>query len=218
MPPVYASLARLFGEGQLSFSQVVTFNLDEYVGLPSEHAGSYRAFMQQELFSKADFTPGQTHLPDGMAENAIEEADRYEALIAALGPIDLQLLGIGSNGHIGFNEPTSSLGSRTRLKTLTLATRQANRQYFSADDTPPHLATTVGIRTILEIILLATGERKAPAVAAMIEGPVSAICPASALQMHPGVTVILDDAAASSLKLRDYYFQVHPNGDEVAAG
>ena len=132
------------------------------------------------------------------------------------GGISLQLLGIGRNGHIGFNEPTSSLGSRTRVKTLTETTRQSNRQYFSSDEDTPRYAITMGIGTILaarECLLLATGADKAHAVADMIEGPVSAICPASALQSHPNATVILDRDASAKLRLRDYYHHVHPNGE-----
>lgn len=143
------------------------------------------------------------------------EAARYEARIAEAGGLSLQLLGVGRNGHIGFNEPTSSLASPTRIKTLTESTRSANRQYFGPDETPPAYAITMGVGTILsahECLLLATGATKAAAAAAMIEGPVSAVCPASALQMHPRATVVLDREAAADLQLTDYYQHVHPDG------
>jgi len=218
MPPVYRRLVLAHRREEASFAQVTTFNLDEYVGLDPSHPCSYHYFMKQELLGPAGFNPERTHLPFGNTKNAIVEADRYEALIHKHGPIDLQLLGIGSNGHIGFNEPTSSFGSRTRIKTLTKTTRIANQRYFSGSEEAPRYAITVGIKTILEsrrIVLLATGNTKAAAVAGMIEGPVSAFCPASALQFHPATTIILDRAAASDLKMHSYYHEVHPGGEDV---
>jgi len=219
MPPVYRHLAKAYAEGHVSFASAVTFNLDEYVGLAPDHACSYHHFMAQELFDLTDFAPEHINLPHGDAPDPTAEAARYEALIKAKGPIDLQLLGIGGNGHIGFNEPTSSIGSRTRIKTLTKATRDANQKYFGDGEDPPQYAITVGIQTILEsreIVLLATGAAKAPAVAEMVEGAISASCPATALQLHPNATIILDQAAAINLKLREYYFLVHPNGKEIS--
>lgn len=186
---------------------------------PPDHPGSYHRTMHDALFSHTDIRPEATHLPRGDAPDPSAEALRYEACIAAAGGIDLQLLGIGTNGHIGFNEPTSSLGSRTRIKTLTEATSASNRQFFTSEDAVPRYAITMGIATILEAracLLLATGTAKAAAVAAMVEGPLSAACPASALQMHPKTTVILDHGAASQLRLRDYYHQVHPEGRDNA--
>ena len=145
----------------------------------------------------------------------------YERAIVDAGGVDLQILGIGTDGHIGFNEPGSSLASRTRIKTLTAATRDANRRFFAPGEEPPKYAITVGIKTILEsraIMLLATGAAKADAVAAMIEGPLGAHCPATALQLHPEVTVVLDQLAASKLALKEYYFEVHPDGRESIFG
>ena len=205
-------------DGDISFAEATTFNLDEYVGLAPDHPCSYHHFMAQTLFNATDFNPERTFLPKGDARDPVAEAQRYQALVQSKGPIDLQLLGVGTNGHIGFNEPTSSFGSRTRIKTLTNATRASNKKYFAEEDERPRYAITVGIQTILdsrEIILLATGKSKASAVAAMVEGALSASCPASALQLHPAATVILDQDAASKLKLKEYYFQVHPNGQEI---
>lgn len=219
MPPIYRRLVEAHSQGAASFAQVTTFNLDEYVGLGPDHPCSYRRFMREQLFDHVDLDPARTHLPRGDAPDPVAESARHEGLIAGQGPIDLQLLGIGGNGHIGFNEPTSSLGSRTRVKTLTSTTREANRRFFGPGEDPPKYAITVGIGTILDsraIMLLATGAAKADAVAAMIEGPLGAFCPASALQLHPRVTVVLDREAASTLALKEYYFQVHPDGQEAA--
>lgn len=220
MMPVYGELVRRHHAGELSLAGISTFNLDEYVGLPPDHPGSYHQTMLDALFKNTDIRVEATHLPRGDAPDPFVEAQRYEACIANAGGIDLQLLGIGTNGHIGFNEPTSSLGSRTRVKTLTEATRDSNRQFFNSQHDVPRQAITMGIATILEVrtcLLLATGSAKAAAVAAMVEGPVSAACPASALQMHPSVTVILDRSAASDLKMTDYYQQVHPTGSDFAS-
>ena len=217
MRPLYARLCARHRAGDLSFAGVTTFNLDEYVGLPPDHPGSYHSYMRAALFDAVNLDPGRTHLPRGDAPDAQAEADRYESAIAAAGGIGLQLLGLGRNGHIGFNEPTSSLGSRTRVKTLTRETRAANRRYFDADDAVPRFAITMGVATILSAracLLLATGAAKAEAAAAMIEGPVAAACPASALQLHPRVTVVLDQAAASRLRLTAYYDHVHPDGSD----
>ncbi|WP_112323607.1 glucosamine-6-phosphate deaminase [Oceanibium sediminis] len=217
MLPLYRLLRDMHRDEGVSFAQVTTFNLDEYVGLAPEHPGSYHSYMREALFDHIDIDLARTHLPRGDAPDPTAEADAYEALIAGVGGIDLQLLGIGRNGHIGFNEPTSSLGSATRIKTLTTETRAANRQYFADDETTPRYALTMGIGTILaarSCLLLATGAAKADAVARAIEGPVSAACPASALQMHARATLVLDRAAASDLKLTDYYEHVHPGGGE----
>ena len=221
MPPVYRRLAEACRAGAVSFSRATSFNLDEYIGLAPDHPCSYRHFMTEQLFKQVDFAPERTHLPKGDAPDPVVESARYEGLIGSAGPIDLQLLGLGGNGHIGFNEPTSSLGSRTRIKTLTAATRDANRRFLAPGEEPPKYAITVGIKTILEaraIILLATGAAKADAVAAMIEGPLGAHCPATALQLHPEVTVVLDQLAASKLALKKYYFEVHPDGRESIFG
>jgi len=215
MEPVYAELRAARG---LSFAGMRSFNLDEYVGLAADHPQSYHRYMRDQLFAHIDARPENLHLPAGDAPSAQAEAARYDAEIAALGGIDLQLLGLGANGHIGFNEPGSSLGSRTRVKTLTQKTRDDNHRFFGPGEMVPRWAITMGIGTIMEareIVLLATGAGKAPAARAMIEGPVSAFCPASVLQFHPRTTVILDAAAAGDLALRDYYETVHPGGEEV---
>lgn len=215
MLPVYDALRHIHAVNGLSFAGVTTFNLDEYVGLAPDHPASYHYYMQEHLFRHIDINPDNTHLPRGDADDPATEAADYERRIAAAGGIDLQLLGIGRNGHIGFNEPTSSLGSLTRIKTLTESTRRANRSYFAAGEVMPKYALTMGIGTILaarSCILLATGEAKAQAVAQAVEGAVSAASPASALQLHRCVTMVLDTAAASDLKLQGYYQHVHPGG------
>jgi glucosamine-6-phosphate deaminase len=205
---LYAELIARHRENRVSFARAASFNLDEYVGLPPEHAQSYRHYMNAHFFEHIDIDRARTHVPDGMRENPMEAGPAYEAAIQAAGGIDLQILGIGANGHIGFNEPTSALQSRTRVKTLAEKTVQDNSRFFAPGEFQPRLAITMGIGTILEarrIILLATGEAKADAVAAMVEGPVSAMCPASALQFHPRVTVICDESAAARLRMREYY-------------
>ncbi|WP_458792855.1 glucosamine-6-phosphate deaminase [Yoonia sp. MH D7] len=215
MLPLYAQLrARHVSEG-LSFAKVTTFNLDEYIGLAPTHPQSYHSYMREALFDHIDIDLARTHLLRGDAADPVCEAERYEEKIAQSGGIDLQLLGIGRNGHIGFNEPTSSLASRTRIKTLAEDTRNANMAYFSAADETPRYALTMGVGTILATkacVLVATGAAKAEAVMQMIEGPVSAFCPASALQMHPHATVVLDAQAAALLKFTAYYQHVHPDG------
>lgn len=196
-------------ELNLSFRDVTTFNLDEYLGLAPGDPQSYRAYMQRELFDHIDIGAKNTFLPEcGPGDDPLETGPNYEALIRSRGGIDLQVLGIGRNGHIGFNEPTSSLRSRTRIKTLTRETLTANKHYFEGRAAQPQLAITMGIATIMDarqIVLLATGADKAEAVRQTIEGPVSAMCPASILQLHETVAVLLDEAAASALTLRDYY-------------
>lgn len=219
MEPLHAALAARHREGRLSFARARSFNLDEYVGLGADDPRSYHATMRDQLFSLVDFAPGATRLPDGAAPDPHAEALAYEAAIAAAGGIDFQLLGLGRNGHIGFNEPTSSLGSRTRVKTLAASTREANARFFGQGKAPPTHAITMGLGTILaarEVLLLATGEAKAEAVRAMVEGPLAAVVPASVLQLHPRATVVLDAAAASRLALGDYYHLVHPGGGPAA--
>jgi glucosamine-6-phosphate deaminase len=215
MEPLYRYLAQM--RGILSFADVTTFNLDEYVGLPPTHSQSYHSYMQQHLFAHIDIDPAHTHLPFGDAPNPVAEAARYDAAIAAAGGIGLQVLGLGANGHIGFNEPASSLGSRTRVKMLAARTRADNARFFDRPEEVPHFAITMGIATILQardIILLATGAGKSRAVREMIEGPIAAICPASVLQMHSKATVILDKDAAKELRLLDYFNEVHPDGQD----
>lgn len=214
----YRELIRLHREDGLDFSQVTTFNLDEYVGLPPSHAQSYHAFMQENLFRHLNVRPDQTHIPNGMAPDVPKECARYEAAIRAAGGIDLQLLGIGSDGHIGFNEPTSSLASRTRIKTLTERTRQDNARFFDGNmaQVPMH-CITMGVGTIMEsktVVLLAFGANKADALADACEGPITAMNPASILQMHPVAKVAMDEAASTKLRKRDYYRYVFENKPE----
>lgn len=206
MEAVYPHLVAAH-RGGLSFANVTSFNLDEYVGLGPDHPQSYAHYMRHHLFDHVDLAPSRYFLPDGLAPPK-EASDAYEDLILAHGPIDLQLLGLGHNGHIGFNEPGSSLTSLTREKALSHKTIDANSRFFSSDEAMPHSAVTMGIGTISRgksIVLLALGDGKAQAVHAMVEGPVSAFCPASALQMHRDVTVFLDPDAAVQLELRDHY-------------
>lgn len=215
MEPLYAEFAARHRRGEVSFARTRSFNLDEYVGLAPGHPQSYHRYMREHLFGRVDFAHGATRLPDGSAPDPHAEAEAYEAAIAVAGGIDLQLLGLGRNGHIGFNEPTSSLNSRTRVKTLAESTRRANARFFGAGEEPPRYAITMGLATILdahEALLLAVGAEKAEAVRATVEGPVSAFTPGSVLQLHRRVTVVLDREAAGELRLRDYYHEVHPDG------
>jgi glucosamine-6-phosphate deaminase len=205
---LYARLVAMVAAGHLDMSGVTTFNLDEYVGLDPADGESYHAFMRRELFEHVPLR--RSLIPDGQAADIAAACEAYEQAIAAAGGIDLQVLGIGHDGHIGFNEPTSSLASRTRIKTLADATVAANQRFF-ADRAVPRHVITMGIGTILEsrhCLMLALGAAKAAAVAAMIEGPITHMCPASGLQMHPRTTVLLDEAAASQLRLQDYYRSV----------
>jgi glucosamine-6-phosphate deaminase len=210
---LYRELVRMHEEEGLDFSRVTTFNLDEYAGLDKDHPQSYHAFMWKELFSRINVDARRVHIPDGMADDIPASCAAYERAIAAAGGIDLQVLGIGSDGHIGFNEPTSSFASRTRIKTLTRQTVADNARFFEGDETKvPRHCITMGIGTIMDarmILLLAFGEGKARAVATSVEGPVAAIMPASFLQHHPSAKVFVDEAAAAELKLADYYRWVY---------
>jgi len=202
MQPVYAELVRRNRAGDLSFARAVSFNLDEYVSLSRDHPGSYHRAMKTALFAQTDFRPHATHLPRGDAPDPMAEAEAYEARITAAGSIDLQLMGIGTNGHIGFNEPGSALTSQSRVVPLARETRATNRRYFDSDADVPTLAITMGIATILAAracLLLATGTAKAQAVAAMAMGEIGPACPASALRLHGDATVLLDPAAAALL-------------------
>jgi glucosamine-6-phosphate deaminase len=206
---LYAELIRMHREQGLDFNRVVTFNLDEYIGIPATNAQSYHAFMWENLFQHININPDNVHLPDGMAANLPASCAAYEQAIVEAGGIDLQVLGIGTNGHLGFNEPTSSFASRTRIKTLSKQTVQDNARFFDGDEAQvPRHSITMGIGTIMEarrIILLAFGKRKANAIAAMIEGPVTASVPATILQHHPAVQVFIDEAAATALQRPEYY-------------
>jgi glucosamine-6-phosphate deaminase len=209
---MYKELARLHREESLDFSRVVTFNLDEYLGLPATHPESFHFFMREHFFARVNVPESNIHIPDGSIGGNYDQYCRsYEQAIRDAGGIGLQILGIGRNGHIGFNEPTSSLGSRTRLKVLTKETTEDNRKFFSGGEEPPQCAITMGIGTILEakrILLLASGSSKANAIAQAIEGPVTASVTASALQLHPDVTFIVDQHAGAQLRQQDYYRRV----------
>ena len=212
--PVYAELVRLHNESGLSFSKVKSFNLDEYIGLAPDHSCSYRYFMKEHLFDLIDIEQDFTYVPNGMVDDISEECSKYENAIKDCGGIDLQILGIGSDGHIGFNEPGSSLSSRTRIKTLASETIRDNARFFDDEDEVPRHCITMGVGTILDsksVLLLAFGEGKAEVVAKSIEGPITSMVPASVLQMHQNVTVLLDDKAASKLSRRDYYRDVYSN-------
>ena len=208
---LYHEIAEGFKRGELDFSGVHTFNLDEYLGLPDDHEQSYRRFMEDNLFQYINLDPANTHFLYGLTHDVVAEGESYEAEMKYLGGIKLQILGIGRDGHIGFNEPGSSLESRTGLVTIAPETIQDNARFFASADEVPRWALSMGIGTIMdadENLLIANGDAKADAIAAMIEGPVSASCPASALQMHPNTTVIVDEAAAAKLKRADYYKNV----------
>jgi glucosamine-6-phosphate deaminase len=205
---VYRDLGGRHAAGRLSLAGARAFLLDEYVGLPAGHPQSYRSFIARELEAHVDFAPGAIRGPDVHADDLLAACDAYEAAIRDAGGIDFQLLGIGSDGHIGFNEPGSSLASCTRIKTLTDRTRRDNARFFSSLDEVPRHVVTQGVGTILgarHLVLLAFGSPKADAVAAAVEGPVTAMVPASALQLHPHATVVVDEVAAARLRLADYY-------------
>ena len=211
---LYRELVAIHRRGELDFSRVTTFNLDEYVGLEPHHPQSYAHFMRDHFFSKINITDASIRIPDGLAEDITRHCEEYENAIRGAGGIDLQLLGIGSDGHIGFNEPSSSLASRTRLKTLTERTIADNARFFPTPRDVPRHVITMGVGTILEArhcLVLAFGEKKAAAVAAMAEGPITASVPASALQMHARCTLIIDDAAAQKLARESYYIWVYNN-------
>jgi glucosamine-6-phosphate deaminase len=210
--PVYAALAeRARG---LDLSQVRGFALDEYVGLPAGHPESYRAVITREVVEPLGLVPERIHVPNGATETIQHAGADYEAAIEAAGGVDLQILGIGTDGHIGFNEPGSSFASLTRVKTLTEQTRRDNARFFdSIDDVPMHCITQ-GLGTILRarhLVLLAFGAGKAAAIAAALEGPLSASLPGSAVQLHPRATVVVDEAAASELQHADYYRYAYAN-------
>jgi glucosamine-6-phosphate deaminase len=211
--PVYSALARERAAG-LDLSHVVVFALDEYVGLPKEHPESYHSVIRREVTEPLGLNPSLVHVPDGDEATITTAGERYEAALRARGGVDLQLLGIGTDGHVGFNEPGSSLASSTRIKTLTAQTRADNARFFDTPEEVPTHCITQGIGTILRaghLVLLAFGAGKADAVAAAVEGPVTASLPGSCLQLHPHVTVVVDEAAATGLELGDYYRWVYDN-------
>ena len=213
----YAELIRRHREDGLSFAGASAYLLDEYVGLPAGHPQSYRQVIRDELTDHVDIDPARVHGPDGTHPDPVKAAAEYEQLLAGAGPIRVQLLGIGTNGHIGFNEPSSSLASTTRIKTLASRTRADNARFFSqkgrcsAQDVPRHVLTQ-GLGTIRRaehLVLTASGTQKAAAVAAAVEGPLTASCPASVLQLHPHATVVVDEAAAALLRDAEFYREVY---------
>ena len=206
--PLYRELIRRHRAGDADFSQVTAFTLDEYVGLAADHEQSYRSTIRRELTDAVGLPPERLHTPDGLAEDLEEEAERYEHAIREAGGIDLQVLGLGANGHIGFNEPSSSLGSHTRVKTLSRQTRTDNARFFDSPEDVPELCLTQGLGTIGRsgtALMLVQGEHKAQAVRRMVEGPVSASCPASVLQYHRRAVILMDEAAAGQLENMQYY-------------
>ncbi|APT83296.1 glucosamine-6-phosphate deaminase [Corynebacterium ammoniagenes] len=205
---MYKELITRYQRGELSFSQCQAFLLDEYIGLPRGHEQSYFATIRREFTHHVDIDDARVYSPDGTAENPDEAGAAYDEAIAAAGGIDIQVLGVGTDGHIGFNEPGSSLSSGTRMKTLHASTISDNARFFDSTSAVPVHVLTQGLGTISRaghLMLLATGSNKAEAVAALAEGPLSAICPASILQLHPHATVIVDEAAAEQLRHADYY-------------
>ena len=213
--PTYRELIERYRNRRMSFARTRVFLLDEYVGLDPEHPQSCRSFIQRELIDHVDVPAGALVAPVCASADLATAGETYERCISDAGGIDLQVLGIGRNGHIGFNEPPSSLASRTRLKTLAAATRQDNARFFDGDpDMVPRHGITQGIGTILEarhIVLIATGEAKSEPIARAVEGPVIAMVPASALQLHPHTTVIVDEAAGRQLTHADYYREAFRN-------
>ena len=213
--PIYRELIERHRKDNLSFAHARAFLLDEYVGLEPTHPQAYRTFIREQFTNFIDLPIGALHGPEGNSDDLATATHLYEDQITQAGGISLQILGIGSDGHIGFNEPGSSLGSRTRLKTLTSETRRDNARFFDniIDAVPRHVITQ-GIGTILgsqHLIMIATGEHKAKPIALAVEGPITAMVPASALQLHRHTTVIVDDAAAHELRLSDYYREAYNN-------
>ena len=211
---VYHRLVEAYKDGKADFSKVVTFNLDEYIGLEPGHPQSYHFFMEKHLFSNVNIERENTHFPPTQGPDLKKKCLEFEKKIKAAGGIDIQLLGIGSNGHIGFNEPTSSLASRTRVKTLTEKTLRDNSRFYGPGEKQPTMATTMGIGTILEaksIILQAFGKGKSEAIKACVEGPITSFWPGSILQMHKEVSLYLDQESASLLSMKDYYKRAWEN-------
>ncbi|MGJ3507130.1 glucosamine-6-phosphate deaminase [Enemella sp. A6] len=210
---VYESLAKRVRAGDLDLSRASAFALDEYVGLPKGHPESYAEVVRTTVTEPLGMDPAKVHCPDGFREDLANAGPDYEAAIAAAGGVDVQILGVGSNGHIGFNEPTSSFASRTRVKTLARTTRLDNQRFFNSLDEVPTHCLTQGLGTILDarnVVLVAQGANKAHAIAGVVEGPMTAMVPGSILQMHPRATIVVDEEAASELTLLDYYRDAYP--------
>ncbi|MCL2093569.1 MAG: glucosamine-6-phosphate deaminase [Treponema sp.] len=203
---VYRALVSAYNEGKISFAHVLTFNMDEYLGLPGDHPQSYRYFMEESLFRHVDISPGNTHVPNGMAVEPLKECAAYEEAIKNAGGMELILGGVGANGHIAFNEPGSSFGSRTRVEVLANETIMSNAKFFDGElSEVPTRAITMGIGTVMEareIIILASGQQKARAIQEAVEGPLNHHCPLSVLQMHQNATIVCDEEAAQELRYR----------------
>ena len=217
MENLYLRLSEKIAQSRVPVVELTTFNLDEYIGLAPSDPQSYRSYMERHLFQKIDIPRARTHLPIGNAANPDEESLRYEEEIKRVGGIDLQLLGLGHVGHIGFNEPLSSLASRTRAKSLTPETRRQNAINFGGEDKVPQRAITIGVGTILEskrCIMIVTGEKKAKILAKAVEGPITSLISATALQLHKKCTVIVDEAAAEKLQHKEYYRWIFANEPE----
>ncbi|MFN7736989.1 MAG: glucosamine-6-phosphate deaminase [Pirellula sp.] len=215
---LYREWIQAYRSGQISFANTMSFNLDEYVGLPPEDPRSYHAYMHENLFRHIDIPNGRSFIPKTDVNDLDESAADYEWKIEQAGGIDYQILGIGSDGHIGFNEMGSSLASKTRVKTLTKKTRLDNARYFDSFEAVPSMAITMGIGTIMSarsILLLATGPGKAKAIRDTVEGPVTAMVPASVLQFHDDVTVMIDEEAAKDLTQREYYLESEANRKRI---
>ncbi|MBR1652219.1 MAG: glucosamine-6-phosphate deaminase [Alloprevotella sp.] len=207
---MYQGIIKAYQEGRVSFRHVLTFNMDEYVGLPEEHPESYHSFMKKNLFDHIDCPAENIHILNGNAEDLQAECARYEQMIQEAGGIDLFIGGIGPDGHIAFNEPGSSLSSRTRMKTLTTDTRVANSRFFGGDpNNVPKLALTVGVGTVMsarEVLILCNGHNKSRALQAAVEGAVTQMWTISALQLHPHGIVVCDEAACEEIKHGTYRF------------
>ncbi|MCK4282708.1 MAG: glucosamine-6-phosphate deaminase [Candidatus Brocadiae bacterium] len=216
---LYQRLIEAHRKDGLDFSRARSFNLDEYVGLAPDHEQSYRRFMNEKLFEHVNIKPENTHVPDGLARGLLRHCAEYEDMIRNAGGIDLQVLGIGRDGHVAFNEPGTSLGSRTHVTALTRETIEDNSRFFDSPDQVPRFAVTLGIGSILEArkcIVLASGAGKADAVRATVEGPITSAVTASALQMHPDTVAIVDEAAAANLERTDFYRWQQENWDRIA--
>lgn len=211
---LFRELIRLHEEDDLDFSQVTAFCLDEYIGVSSDHPCAFAQFLSENLYEQINIRQDKIHFFDGMAKNIPAQCSAYEDAIRAAGGIDMQILGIGTDGHMGFNDPSSSLASRTRIKTLTDNARKEVQRFFKTPSEAPKHCLTMGIATIMEsrtVMLLAFGDTKADAVAKTVEGPISSMVPASVLQWHPSAKLLADSAAGSSLERRNYYKYVYEN-------
>ncbi len=210
----FAELAKLARSGELDLSEASAFALDEYVGIAAGHPESYHEIIRKTVTEPMGLDPARVHVPNGFAEDLAAACREYEDAIRAVGGVDIQFLGVGTNGHIGFNEPTSSLSSRTRIKTLARLTREDNARFFNSIDEVPKHCLTQGLGTIMDarnVILVATGPGKVHSIAQVIGGPITSMWPGSVLQLHQHATIVVDEAAAGDLALADYYRETYAN-------